>query len=217
MFAEWKQGMAVAGPKQERALRTREVILHAAAEVFDECGYSGASISKIMQRSGATQGGMYFHFKSKEGLAHAVMASQQDFIRLPPGRDGLQRLIDITFYIAAELRANVLFRASVRLAVEQGEFGIEDDTAYQEWVRQFHAQLVAARECGELLDGVDEREFATVLVGAYTGTQIFSNSATGRADLPERVASLWRYLLPSLAAPRTVAGLRVGPVVGPAA
>nr|WP_202523390.1 ScbR family autoregulator-binding transcription factor [Kitasatospora sp. SID7827] len=207
--------MAVAEPKQERAVRTREVILYAAAEVFDECGYSGASISKIMQRSGATQGGMYFHFKSKEGLAHAVMASQQEFIRLPPGRDGLQRLIDITFHIAGELQRNVLFRASVRLAVEQGELGLEDDTAYQEWVQRFHAQLVAARECGELLEGVDEWEFATVLVGAYTGTQIFSNVATGRADLPERIASLWRYLLPAVATPQAAVLLRVEPSVGP--
>lgn len=190
-------------------MKTRDAILRAAAGVFDECGYSGASISKIMQRAGVTQGGMYFHFKSKEDLAHAVMASQQDFVELPPGEDGLQRLIDISFHIAGELRNNVLFRASVRLAVEQGELGIADDTAYQEWVDQFHAQLVAARKRGELLADADEKEFAKVLVGAYTGTQIFSNAATGRADLPERIALLWRYLLPAVATPRARARLRI--------
>lgn len=194
-------------PKQERAVKTREAILYAAAEVFDECGYSGASISKIMTRANVTQGGMYFHFKSKRGLAQAVMAHQQEFVRFPDGVEGLQRLIDLSFFLARELQRNVLFRASVRLAVEQGEFGVRDDTAYQEWVDHFHAHLCVARERGELLPEVDEREFANVLVGAYSGTQIFSNVSSGRADLPERLVSMWRYLLPSIATPQTRAQL----------
>ncbi|MET9290709.1 ScbR family autoregulator-binding transcription factor [Streptomyces sp. NPDC003077] len=197
----------MAEPKQERAVKTREAILYAAAQVFDETGFNGSSISKIMNRAGVTQGGMYFHFKSKQGLAQAVMAAQQDFVHLPPGEDGLQRLIDVTFHIADELQNNVMFRASVRLAVEQGEFGMQDATAYEGWVEQFYAQLVAARGRGELQEGVEEREFAQVLVGAYTGTQLFSNVSTKRADLPERIAALWRYLIPAVATPQTAARL----------
>ncbi|MFE0644379.1 ScbR family autoregulator-binding transcription factor [Streptomyces sp. NPDC058877] len=197
-------------PKQERAVQTRATILRAAAEVFDEFGYTGASISKIMERAQVTQGGMYFHFKSKLGLAQAVLAHQQDFVHFPPqGAPGLQLLIDLNFFLARELQTNVLFRASVRLAVEQGDFGMRDDTAYQEWVDQFHALLCAARERGELLPYVDEREFANVLVGAYSGVQVFSNMATGRADLQQRLASMWRYLLPGLATPQAIAELRI--------
>lgn len=200
---------ASTGPKQERAVRTRQIVLRAAAEVFDEYGYGGASISKIMQRAGVTQGGMYFHFKSKLGLAEAVLASQQEFIVLPPGEDGLQRLIDITAHITHELQHNVLFRASVRLAVEQEELGRHDDTAYQEWADQFRGQLVAARRRGELLDDVDEAEFAEILVAAYTGTQIFSTMASMRADLPARTRTLWRYLLRAIATPQARASLRL--------
>lgn len=198
-------------------MRTREAILYGAAEVFDECGYSGASISKIMKRVGVTQGGMYFHFKSKAMLAQAVIASQQDFVGFPAGEDGLQRLIDMTFQLAGELRSNVLFRASVRLAVEQGELGNRDDTAYQEWVETFHRQLLAAQQAGEVRADVDVREFATVLVGSYTGTQIFSNAATHREDLPQRVSALWRYFLPALTEPQMRQKLRVEPREGTAA
>ncbi|MFB7468808.1 ScbR family autoregulator-binding transcription factor [Streptomyces sp. NPDC056224] len=198
----------MAEPKQERAVKTRETILFAAAQVFDECGYQGASISKIMHRADVTQGGLYFHFKSKKGLALAVMAHQQEFVHFPEGGVGLQRLIDLNFFLAYELQTNVLFRASVRLAVDQGDFGVQDDTAYQEWVDQFYVHMCAAREQGELLDDVDEREFATMLVGAYSGTQIFSNVSTGRADLPERITTLWRYLLPAVATPETIRRLR---------
>ncbi|MFF9344872.1 MULTISPECIES: ScbR family autoregulator-binding transcription factor [unclassified Streptomyces] len=197
-------------PKQDRAVKTREAILHAAAEVFDIYGYSGASISKIMERAQVTQGGMYFHFKSKLGLAQAVLAHQQEFVHFPPtGHDGLQLLIDLNFFLARELQTNVVFRASVRLAVEQGDFGMRDDTAYQEWVEQFYGLLCAARERGELLPGVDEREFANVLVGAYSGIQVFSNVASGRADLPSRLASMWRYLLPAIATPQAIAEIRL--------
>ncbi|MFE3992564.1 ScbR family autoregulator-binding transcription factor [Streptomyces goshikiensis] len=197
----------MAEPKQERAVKTREAILFAAAEVFDECGYSGASISKIMQRADVTQGGMYFHFKSKRGLALAVLQHQQEFVHFPDGGAGLQRLVDLTFFIAHELQTNVLFRASVRLAVEQGDFGVQDDTAYQEWVEQLYTHLCEARELGQLLPDVDERECANVLVGAYSGTQVFSNIASGRVDLADRLVSMWRYVLPGIATPKALAGV----------
>ncbi|KOT86338.1 branched-chain amino acid aminotransferase [Streptomyces sp. NRRL F-5755] len=186
---------------QERAVRTREVILRAAAEVFDEFGFSGASISKIMKRAGVTQGGMYFHFPSKEALAQAVMVEQGGGLELPPGEDGLQRLIDITLYLAEELQTNPKLRAGVRLAVEQGEFGVQDDSAYRAWAEEFGGQLRAAREKGELLPEVNVDELAWVLVSAYTGTQLFSQISSGRTDLHQRVVSLWRYLLPGVAAP----------------
>ncbi|MBB0242869.1 TetR family transcriptional regulator [Streptomyces alkaliphilus] len=202
----------MADPKQERAVKTRKVILHAAAEVFDQWGYSGASISKIMARAGVTQGAMYFHFKSKQELAQAVMASQQEFVEFPPGEFGLQRMIDLTFYLAHELQTNVLVRASVRLAVEQGEFGVRDDTVYQEWADQLLLYLRSARERGELLPEVDEQEFAQMLVGAYGGTQLHSHISTNRADLPQRVASLWRYLLPGLAPEHVRSHLRIEPL-----
>ncbi|MFB7215727.1 ScbR family autoregulator-binding transcription factor [Streptomyces sp. NPDC056255] len=197
--------------RQERAVKTREAILQAAAEVFDECGYFGASIRLIMERAQVTQGGMYFHFKSKQGIAEAVVASQQAFVQLPEGRDGLQRLIDITFHLAHELQTNARFRASVRLAVEQEGFGGSDATAYLEWAEQFHGQLVAARARNELRVGVDEREFATVLMASYSGIQLFSNVSTGREDLVDRVTSLWRFLLPALAHEEVIDRLRIVP------
>lgn len=133
---------------QLRAVQTKAAILRAAAEVFDEFGFSGASISKIMKRADVTQGGMYFHFSSKEELAYAVMVGQGDGLVFPEGEDGLQHLVDITLYLAEELRHNPVLRAGVRLAVEQGEFGLRDDVAYQAWVLEFRQQLRFARAKG---------------------------------------------------------------------
>ncbi|UNZ08001.1 A-factor receptor protein [Streptomyces rimosus subsp. rimosus] len=186
---------------QERAVKTREAILRAASEVFDEFGFSGASVSKIMKRAGVTQGGMYFHFASKEALAHAVMVEQGNGLELPPGEDGLQRLVDITLYLAGELQTNPALRAGVRLAIEQGEFGVQDDAPYQYWVQEFAGQLRAARDKGELQPEVDVDDLAWMLVSSYSGTQLLSQISTGRADLHQRVITLWRYLLPGVAVP----------------
>lgn len=133
---------------QLRAVQTKAAILRAAAEVFDEFGFSGASISKIMKRADVTQGGMYFHFSSKEELAYAVMVGQGDGLEFPAGEDGLQHLVDITLYLAEQLQHNPVLRAGVRLAVEQGEFGLRDDVAYQAWVLEFRQQLRFARAKG---------------------------------------------------------------------
>ncbi|QKW21208.1 TetR/AcrR family transcriptional regulator [Kitasatospora sp. NA04385] len=199
-------------PKQERAIQTRAAILRAAAEVFDECGYTGASISKIIARAGLTQGAVYFHFASKEEMARAVMLEQANNLRFPDGVPGLQHLVDLTMFLAVQLQEDSLLRAGVRLAVEQGEiFGNRDDTAYRDWVERFAADLYAATGRSELLPDVVVPDLAQFLVGAYSGTQLFSNISTGRADLPQRLVVMWRYLLPGIATPEARARMVVRP------
>ncbi|MER6030361.1 ScbR family autoregulator-binding transcription factor [Streptomyces sp. NPDC001851] len=196
-------------PKQERAVRTREAILMAAAEVFDEFGYSAAGVSKILQRAGVTQGAMYFHFKSKEDLGRAVLTEQAATLTLPRTPAGLQQLIDLTLYLSFELQSNVLLRAGVRLAVEQGEAGLWDFTVYRMWIDLFRSELDVAEERGELLPQVSRTEFARVLVASFTGTQLMSHLESGRRELPQQIALLWNYLLPGIATPAALARLTV--------
>ncbi|MFF9014996.1 ScbR family autoregulator-binding transcription factor [Streptomyces sp. NPDC014870] len=199
--------------RQERAVRTRELVLRAAAEVFDESGYIGASITKILDRAGVTAGAVYFHFRSKEGLARAVILEQAADLQFPEGEGGLQQLLDMTGYLAVEMQHNTLLRAGVRLAVEQGVVGPQEYTIYEWWADRFHQEFVRAREMGQLLDDVDVAAFSQLLVAAYTGTQVMSQLATGRADLPRRISDMWRCLLPALAPAEVIAELRV-PVDG---
>lgn len=74
---------------------------------------------------------------------------------------------------------------------------------------EFRQQLRFARAKGELQPDVDDHELAWVLVSSFTGAQLFSQASTGRADLPQRIASLWRYLLPAVAADGIRGGLRL--------
>ncbi|MFF0190849.1 ScbR family autoregulator-binding transcription factor [Streptomyces sp. NPDC005244] len=186
--------------QQARATRTREVLLHTAAEVFDEFGYAGANITTIMKRAGLTPGAMYFHFDSKEDLARAVMLSQPGTITPHLRSQGLQRLVDITLVWSRQLQVNVLLRAGVRLTGEQNQFGSLDPSPYREWAGIMEQCLLSARELGQLREGADTHEIADFLVSACTGMQMYSWVASNRRDLSKRTVQMWNILLPAVAA-----------------
>jgi AcrR family transcriptional regulator len=52
--------------------KTRDKIIRKAAVVFNKRGYSGASLSELMEETGLEKGGIYRHFESKEDLAVAA-------------------------------------------------------------------------------------------------------------------------------------------------
>jgi AcrR family transcriptional regulator len=195
---------AMTPPTQERARRTREALVLAAAEVFDENGYAGAGITSILSRAKVTAGALYFHFKSKEGLARAVMSAQPAVIEPRLDSSGLQRLVDITFVWAHELQVNPLLRAGVRLSVEQGSFGLRDATSYLGWKEIMAECLHTAVEEGELLPTSRPDDVAEFVVGACTGVQLYSQLISDRADLPRRTVVMWRLLLPGIACPETI-------------
>ncbi|MEW5353556.1 TetR/AcrR family transcriptional regulator [Streptomyces sp. 16-176A] len=195
-------------------MRTREALLWAGAEVFDEYGYAGAGISRILERAQVTAGALYFHFKSKEGLARAVMNAQPQTIETKLNSHGLQRLVDITLVWAWELQTNALLRAGVRLSVEQGGFGVQDPTSYLGWKEIMAECLRSAVDDGELLPGTRPEDIAEFLVGACTGLQLYSQLVSNRADLPQRTVLMWRMLLPGVAGPGTVARIDLDPARG---
>lgn len=53
--------------------RTRQRILHAAAQAFRQHGYTSSSLRDIAENAGMQAGSLYYHFDSKEDLAEAVM------------------------------------------------------------------------------------------------------------------------------------------------
>lgn len=196
--------------RQERGVQTRRQLLRAAAEVFDESGFAGASIKDILQQAELTAGALYFHFESKEALARAVMNAQPDSIVPWLESEGLQRLVDITLVWSQQLRTDPLLRAGVRLTTEQGAFGLRDAKPYRDWGAIMAECLRVAAGKGELQAGVDPEELAEFVVEACTGMQTYSAVASeGRADLGDRVVRMWRLLLPGIAVPTVIAHTEV--------
>ncbi|MCX5410009.1 TetR/AcrR family transcriptional regulator (plasmid) [Streptomyces sp. NBC_00335] len=201
--------------RQERAIRTRQKILVAAAELFDEVGYEAATISEVLKRSGVTKGALYFHFTSKEELAQAVLAGQVGALPPVPEPDlFLQQSLDEALVLAHLLyKGDPLVRGSVRLTVDQGSVidGLDRRIPMQGWNDHNAAVLARAKECGELLPHIDIESTAKMFTGSFTGVQVLSKIMTGHADMVERVTDLMRTLLTAIAMPGVLVRLDFAP------
>jgi AcrR family transcriptional regulator len=70
-------------PKLSRGESRRAAILAAAAEVFLEQGFGGATLDEVVRRAGGSRTTLYEQFGSKEGLFAAIIAQQADIVVEP--------------------------------------------------------------------------------------------------------------------------------------
>ncbi|MFF7726046.1 ScbR family autoregulator-binding transcription factor [Streptomyces sp. NPDC008001] len=204
--------------KQDRAIRTRQNILEAAAVVFDERGYDAATINEILARAEVTKGALYFHFPSKEDLALAVVDAQTEATSALldlPGGCRMQRLVDLGMVFAHQLLVDPVLRGSVRLTMEHGSpalpHRIHRSGPFAGWT-EIHTRLLAeGKERGEVLPDVVPSEVAELIVGAFGGINALSQSVSDRADLERRAIVLYEHLMPSVAVPAVLARLDMAP------
>ncbi|MFD5465129.1 ScbR family autoregulator-binding transcription factor [Kitasatospora sp. NPDC127059] len=197
--------------RQERALRTRRLILEAAASVFDEFGYEGATIGEVVSRAGVTRGAVYFHFASKRDLAHGVVEEQFVQDGVPERSCKLQEFVDTGMVVAHLMPRDPLLSAGARLTLGQDVFEDLGGGAIPGWISRMEALLVAAGERGELLPHVVPADTAWLITAAWTGVQIQSQKLSARADLELRVSGLFQHLMPSVAVPGVLGSLQMGP------
>ncbi|MFE9116533.1 ScbR family autoregulator-binding transcription factor [Streptomyces sp. NPDC007172] len=185
--------------RQERAIRTRNAVLEAAATVFAEYGYESATITQILDRAQVTKGALYFHFASKEDLARGVL--EHAVTEPPPDQPvRVQSFVDMGLLLAQRLPREPLLRGAARIAADQSAqrfFGQH----WRDWAKLTEDQLTVAKEQGEVLPYVDPERTAEAMVAAFTGTQLMSQAGTRMSDLEERVSLLYDLVLPSIAVP----------------
>lgn len=100
------QGRTRAAIREE----TRRRLLDAAAEVFVERGFAGASLESISKRAGYTRGAFHWHFSSKDELLLAVL------------RDRLAKRIESTDAAVARLSSPSAFNLVQREQSEHIQF-----------------------------------------------------------------------------------------------
>ena len=62
---------------ERRRQQTRDYLLQAAAQVFAERGFHGASLDEVAAAAGFTKGAVYSNFKNKEDLFLALLEANQ--------------------------------------------------------------------------------------------------------------------------------------------
>lgn len=200
--------------KQERAQVTRETIVSGAAAVFGRRGYGLASIADIAAEAGVTKGALYFHFPSKDELARAVIAEQHRRTMaaasevVEQGLPGLETMVRLSTVLAHQLLTDPVVQAGIRLTTDVSMFDPPVTEPYEDWLRTTEALFRQAAGEGDLRGDIDPAMLASVVVPAYTGVQLLSETMADRADLLERVRDLWIVLLPGIVPPDELDRLR---------
>ncbi|KUL35045.1 gamma-butyrolactone-binding protein [Streptomyces sp. NRRL F-4489] len=200
--------------RQDRAVRTRRLILEAAASVFDEFGFDRATIAEILARAGVTKGALYFHFPSKEDLALAVLREQVLDITVHPQQIKLQEFVDAGQVLAYRLRHDPIQRGAARLAIEQGSTHLDRKQSMTAWTAFVEGLLKEAKARGEVLESVNVRDIAELFVGAFAGLQMMSKAFTDQSDLSYRLVVFFEHFLPTIAVPAILPRLRLDPERG---
>ncbi|MEU6404204.1 ScbR family autoregulator-binding transcription factor [Streptomyces sp. NPDC046985] len=188
--------------KQERAARTRQALIRAAAEVFAEQGFARASISTVSLRAGVSNGALHFHFATKSALAEAVQQEAAAVVtRVTEGAEeaahALQAVVDATHGLMERLDSDIVLRAG--FALDDGPDGGND--LRRHWQRWIEGALDRAEQESLLADGVSARGAAEAVVAATVGFEVLGGR--DRSWLQgETVTRFWNLMLPRLTAAR---------------
>ncbi|RCH70042.1 TetR family transcriptional regulator [Streptomyces sp. SDr-06] len=190
--------------RQERALRTRDALIHSAAEAFERHGYALAKLADISAGAGVSVGALHFHFESKAAVATSVETAAATRLRRAaesaqrPGMNALQRLTGTSFALADQLRSDVVSRAGLRLSTE----GVRESSLdlRREW-QAFVRRELAETSHQDLLDAPVERtDMADLIVAATTGFELLSRRDPAWGA-PPLLNTFWSLILPT--APRS--------------
>ncbi|MEI5036150.1 TetR family transcriptional regulator [Streptomyces sp. S1A(2023)] len=205
---------------QERAARTRQAVLEAAADEFAERGYEGASLQRMGRRAATSIGALTFHFGNKTTLAEEVRTTgRARFERcledLAAAPDPLRQLRTLIGALARLAHEDAFVRATRRLEAD----GPGDVSPLTEvWLPVLRGLLDRAHDARKLRPGVSPEDAVALLAhlaeGAMAAHGAARDSATESAtdsardsapeSAPDSVGdSVWNVVLHGLAADRT--------------
>lgn len=193
---------------------TRASIVEGAAVVFNDKGYANASLEVIAEQAQVTRGALYFHFKSKEDLANAVIEEQHRLARtdaeksLSVAATAFEGMIRMSIGFARQLTTEIAFSAGIRLTTDGTASELSAKDPYRDWMDTFENLTGLAIEQGDFYATVQPLQVAKFIIPAYTGLQMVSDTLHEREDLFERVRDMWELLMPALILPERMAANR---------
>jgi TetR/AcrR family transcriptional regulator, transcriptional repressor for nem operon len=194
-----------------KAQVTRNFIIQQAAEVFNQQGYQGASMSDIMEATHLKKGGIYNHFQSKDELALAAFDYAVDQVRkrysvaLRGKRHALDRLQAIVETFCATAASPPIKGGCPLLntAIESDDThpALRDRTqqAMTHWQTMICKVIRGGIQRQELRAETNPETVATILTASLEGALMMSQLYGDRIHLERTKSHLLGYI-------RTLAG-----------
>lgn len=188
--------------RQERAARTRNELLQAAAAQFEHHGYADTTLHGICRQAGVSSGALHFHFAGKAAIADAVEDATantlQRLVSMPrPRRAGaLQELVDVSQLLGDQLVGDQIVRSGIRLSLDASREGRLP--LHKQWRSHVVALLEEARADGSLAPEVAVADAASAVVLATEGA-VSLGCCNGDWSVVNSLTRFWRIVLPQLA------------------
>lgn len=189
--------------KQERARRTREQVLDAAAAEFAARGFAQTRLEAVVAHTGMSKGALYGHFRSKEELARALLThAEQAWNALlakadRTSQEPLAALEQLTVGLAEQLRSDIRIRAALRLAAELPPDEREGSAPLGPIPGRMVQLAAQAQSARVILPIYSPAAVVQLLLTTVLGTQALSTLRLD-SELPCQIEELWQLL--SLAA-----------------
>lgn len=170
--------------KLSKAEIKRRKILDAAAKVFIERGYSGATLSEIAEEAGTQAGSLYYHFESREHLVREILGlSLRNIVdrvavgldALSPGASALDRIREA---IIAHLNSILLeddYTATYDRIIDEVPDDVRNEFLNQPraYGQVWQKLITDAQDAGEIRQDLDPTVFRMLLFGAITRSKLW--------------------------------------------
>jgi len=194
----------------DKAQKTRERILEAAARLFYHHGYNATGVEKVIKEAGVNKGNFYYYFKSKEELGVETLRWQQrNFAgqlqtNAPLGDDSpLQRLFDTLERVKqivssgdAECPILGCYYANFSLELSTASAPIRRElvSAFDRFRRYFAELIAKAQAAGEVGAHIDPQVAAGMIFSLFEGAIIISKAAQNTQEIDNALAFVRDYL-----------------------
>lgn len=184
--------------------KTRERIVAQAANLFNQRGFEGSSISDLMAATGLEKGGIYRHFSTKEELAaeafdyawkSAFETRMQDLEQVPNSIEKLKRFIGNFIERRSAVRGGCPV-LNTAVEADDGNPILRERVraAWRQW-RDVVAEIVAAGlKRKEIRPDIDAKEVATLIISSLEGALMIARLERNREALLTAQSHLVRYL-----------------------
>jgi AcrR family transcriptional regulator len=178
-----------------------------AAKEFVAHGYRDATLQDVVSSVEVTTGAFYFHFKSKEELAWAILEEQHRLSTeraeciISEGHSAVDTLTHLSASMGRDIMTDPIVHAGVALATETQIFDEPYLKSWEDWIQSVEFFLHKGVEEGDVDPNADIDALAHLIGPAFAGIKLASEIMTHSTDLLQRLHELSNALIPAFAAP----------------
>lgn len=187
--------------------KSKEVIISAAAWLFERQSYAKTSIDEIARQAHKAKTSIYYHFNSKQEILHAVL--ERDFkvitdelsAAMQRHTDNPQKQLNEYLLLRMQLLLNSKnYRNYITLPIdkitEETDIIANVRSAFDEMeYRYFSSICRAGFNAGMLPDGVNEDAFARMMINILKGLEIQFIRSEDQKKLQETYETMLRFLI----------------------